>query len=137
MIRRLSLLGLLCSAPAYADCPEGAALLTETRLFMGRGNNGTGMVSDAEWRQFVKSDIIPRFPDGFTVLDGAGYWKSCNRFETKGECEKTKVLLVQYEKSAATETKITGIMDAYIIQFDQQAVMRSDIKSCTWFYTGQ
>lgn len=137
MIRVLSLLGLLCSAPVYAACPEGAQLFTETRLFMGRGNNGTSMVSEAEWRQFVKSDIIPRFPAGFTVLDAAGYWKSCNRFDANGECEKSKVLLVQYEKTAETETKITEIMDAYIIQFKQQAVMRSDTKSCTWFYTGK
>lgn len=116
-------------------CPEGTLAWTETRLFFGRDIGDTGEVTPAQWRDFTVAEIIPRFGDGFTVLDGAGYWKgaSCKAVLVNGGCEKAKILLVQYPPTEAVDAKLKAIAKAYIEQFKQEAVMRSDNPVCTQF----
>ena len=31
-------------------------------------------MADSEWQDFLATSVTPRFPDGFTVLDGHGQW---------------------------------------------------------------
>jgi hypothetical protein len=127
----------LASLPASDNCPAGALAFTETRLFMGQDIGGAATVSEADWHAFLKAEVIPRFPDGFTVLDGAGYWKGCKKLDTQGVCERSKLLLIQYAPSEPVNEKMLNVMDAYIAKFQQQAVMRSDRQVCTWFYGGK
>ncbi|MBO6503298.1 MAG: DUF3574 domain-containing protein [Kordiimonadaceae bacterium] len=137
-------LGLIasCDFEASATCPTGTLEWTETRLFFGRDIGETREVSDEQWRDFAVSEVIPRFGDGFTVLDASGYWQgeSCHspnhtahHVNLDGGCEKTKILLVQYAPSVEAETKLQAITQAYIERFDQEAVMRSDTPACTQF----
>lgn len=134
---------VLVSGCARVDtsCPPGAVAWTETRLFFGRDMGASGEVSAEQWRRFVVKEITPRFSDGFTVLDAAGYWRGpgCEPADVSlsGGCEKTKVLLVQYEPGTGADAKLTAIADAYIDAFNQQAVMRSDSPVCTRFVTGE
>lgn len=127
-------------AGAHPACPEGTLEWVETRLFFGRDIGETGEVSDAQWRDFAVAEIIPRFGDGFTVIDGAGYWQgeSCqaNHVSLEGGCEKTKILLVQHAPSGEADSKLAAIADAYIKRFEQEAVMRADAPVCTRFITG-
>lgn len=126
-----------------APCPPDTLAWTETRLFFGRDIGASGEVSAEQWRRFVIREITPRFSDGFTVFDAAGYWRGpgCEPADVSlsGGCEKTKVLLVQYEpdgdgdSSDGADAKLKAIADAYIIQFNQQAIMRSDAPVCTQF----
>lgn len=124
---------------AQPVCSPSTLAWTETRLFFGRDIGDVGEVSQAQWRDFAAAEIIPRFADGFTVLDGAGYWKgaSCKAVLVDGGCEKSKILLVQYAPSDAADAKLKAIASAYIEQFSQEAVMRSDSAVCTQFYTGK
>lgn len=121
----------------WVPCPPHTLAWTETRLFFGRDVGATGEVSDQQWRDFTINEIIPRFGDGFTVLDGAGYWRGpgCEpaNVALNGGCEKSKVLLVQYAPSDEANSKLKAIADAYIKRFNQQAVMRSDAPVCTQF----
>ena len=61
--------------------PPSACLLPNQKpmlvaeLFFGRNIPGRAPVSEAEWADFVARVITPNFPDGFTVLDGAGQWR--------------------------------------------------------------
>ncbi len=119
--------------------PPNTIAWTETQLFFGRDIGATGEVSDEQWRDFTVAEIIPRFGDGFTVLDGAGYWRGpgCEpaNVALAGGCEKSKILLVQYAPSDEADSKLKAIADAYIKRFNQQAVMRSDSSVCTQFIT--
>lgn len=132
-------LGLLaaCEFESNITCPTGTLDWTETRLFFGRDIGETGEVSVKQWRDFAVNEVIPRFGDGFTVLDASGYWQgeSCQAHHVNldGGCEKTKILLVQYAPSVEAETKLQAITQAYIERFDQEAVMRSDAPVCTQF----
>ena len=130
---------LFICLPAKADCLPNTLAWTETRLFFGRDIGAGDEVSDQQWRDFTINEIIPRFGDGFTVLDASGYWQgeSCQAHHVNidGGCEKTKILLVQYAPGDEANSKLKAITDAYIKRFNQQAVMRSDTPVCTQFIT--
>jgi len=137
-------LGLAVVGPDMSPqqrCIKDTLAWTETRLFMGRDihpSAGGGEVSDAQWQAFADAEVIPRFSDGFTVVDAAGYWKGegCKAANLPGGCERTKVLLIQHPESDEADKKLEAISNAYRTQFKQQAVMRSDHKVCTQFYSG-
>lgn len=131
-----------CDIDTDSVCPPNTLAWTETRLFFGRDIGETGEVSNEQWKDFAVHEIIPRFGDGFTVLDASGYWQgeSCHspnqtahHVNIDGGCEKTKILLVQYPAGEEAEAKLTAITQAYIKRFDQEAVMRSDTPVCTQF----
>lgn len=130
---------MMMTAPAAADCKPGFMEWSETRLFFGRDIGDVGEVSDEQWRRFTIDEIIPRFSDGFTVLDASGYWRGegCEPKDValSGGCEKTRVLLVHYAPSPEADAKLKAITQAYINHFDQEAVMRSDTPVCTQFIT--
>lgn len=130
---------LIIFSPKVYACPSNTLSWTETRLFFGRDIGETGEVSAEQWRDFTVAEIIPRFGDGFTVIDGAGYWQgeSCKarHVNLEGGCEKTKILLVQYGAETQADKKLKAIADAYIKRFNQEAVMRSDTPVCTQFIT--
>lgn len=145
MLRLLSavLLTLGTTSSSFSSativCPSNTLAWTETRLFFGRDIGETGEVSAEQWRDFTVAEIIPRFGDGFTVIDGAGYWQGeackAGNIALNGGCEKTKILLVQYGADAGADNKLNAIADAYIKRFNQEAVMRSDTPVCTQFIT--
>jgi Protein of unknown function (DUF3574) len=133
---------LVGSVEDEASCPEGSMALRETRLFMGRDIKGRREVSEDDWRAFVKAEVIPRFPDGFTVFDGAGFWRGCEGMAAQsnsqgGVCEKSKLLLIQYAPSEKASSAVSAIAQAYIKSFQQEAVMRSDTQVCTQFISGK
>lgn len=137
---KANLTGLLLNALVInSSCPPNTLAWTETRLFFGRDIGDTGEVSPEQWRRFTIDEIIPRFGDGFTVLDASGYWRGegCKPkdVELSGGCEKTKLLLVQYPPSEAADAKLNAIAKAYVERFSQEAVMRSDSAVCTRFIT--
>ena len=43
-------------------------------MFFGRDIAGRAPVSDAEWTGFAGTEVTPRFPEGFTVVQGSGQW---------------------------------------------------------------
>lgn len=133
----ISVVGACSFSPV--KCPPNTLSWTESRLFFGRDIGDTGEVSAEQWRDFTVQEIIPRFGDGFTVIDAAGYWQgeSCraDNIALNGGCEKTKVLLVQYPPSSEADAKLKAIAQAYITRFSQEAVMRSDTPVCTQFIT--
>ena len=64
-----------CGAYAVSTCPEGTDSFAEYQLFFGRSNAGGEVVSDEAWAAFLADTVTPRFPDGLTVVDGAGQWR--------------------------------------------------------------
>ena len=134
----LLLSGCAGTAPT---CAPGEAAFTEARLFFGRsiaGEPGPAAVTEADWAGFVSAEIMPRFPAGFTVLDGAGHWQGCEGQGAAGVCEQTKVLMVLYPSSPNEEAAahIAAIAEAYRTRFRQQAVLQSTATVCTRFHAG-
>jgi hypothetical protein len=106
--------------------PElGAEPWLRTELFFGMSKPDGTAISEAEWEAFLDAEITPRFPDGLTVLEGAGQWQ-----EEDGDIveERSKVLVLLYPREASAESnaEIEEIRAAYERTFTQESVLRAD-----------
>lgn len=116
--------------PQVAEaCPEGTAPYVEYRLFFGR-STAEGMVSDADWDVFLASEITSRFPEGLTVLDTYGQWRSGS-----GELirEQGKVVLIIAPPGSAANEHAKSIADVYKSRFDQESVLQVITDVCAAF----
>lgn len=115
---------------AARACRLGDAMV-ETQLFFGLSKPQGGTVSERDWRAFVTAEIAPRFPEGFSVLDGAGFWRDAASAKTISE--KSKVVVRMHAEGADADAAIAAIVAAYKTRFQQDAVMRVDRPVCAQF----
>ncbi|MBI3830254.1 MAG: DUF3574 domain-containing protein [Planctomycetes bacterium] len=108
------------AAKASAAALPGKELL-KTELYFGRGKPDGGVVSDAEWTDFLDKEVTPRFPDGLTVLDAQGQWRGEQGRVVK---EPSKVLVLLHEDSAGTAKLLDELIAAYKKRFAQESVLR-------------
>jgi hypothetical protein len=136
--RKLFVLWLVFSIGAFANQEAFAGFLTvpasqiflagkfyRTELYFGTDKAGGGKVSDEDWNKFLEQEVTPRFPDGFTVLEGFGQYR-----DSAGKIvrETSKVLIVLYPKAVrkAVDQKVEEIRAEYKTQFAQESVLRLD-----------
>ena len=95
-----------------------------TELFFGTAKPDGSTVSADEWQKFLADEVTPRFPAGFTVVEGDGQFRD----EGKIVREKSFVLIVLYPLNTrkSSSRKIERIRRAYVKAFQQKSVMRVD-----------
>jgi hypothetical protein len=98
-----------------------------TELYFGMNRADGGAVSEEDWNKFLEAEVTPRFPSGFTVLEGYGQYKDSNEKIVR---EKSRVLVIFYPKKEreAVNPKIEELRAAYKKQFDQESVLRLDFR---------
>ncbi|MEM7427053.1 MAG: DUF3574 domain-containing protein [Pseudomonadota bacterium] len=101
-----------------------------TTIFFGRSIASGGTVSDLDWLSFLSAEIVPRFPDGFTVTDAQGFWRGPDG-DTK--VERSKMLIVAHAPGQANETLFDEIIDAYKTRFKQKSVLKTVSDTCVRF----
>ena len=122
-MKRLS--GLLLAVAVLASCASGvprgtgyaapsvqASQWLRSELYFGVG--AAGRVSAAEeqrWRDFLDAEVTPRFPDGLTVVDGDGQWRSPG--DPRIERLASKVLLIVHEDTPRRRADIEAIRAAW------------------------
>ncbi|HVE55442.1 MAG TPA: DUF3574 domain-containing protein [Pyrinomonadaceae bacterium] len=96
-----------------------------TELYFGTDKADGGKVTSEDWDRFLETEVTPRFPDGFTVLEGYGQFK-----DESGKIvrEASKVLVLFYPKKMreAVNPKIEELRANYKKQFNQESVLRLD-----------
>jgi hypothetical protein len=100
-------------------------------LFFGRRINGRGPLTDGEWAEFVAQTVTPNFPDGFTVFDGEGQWRSPRTGRIARD--PTKILLVAAKRAPDLARRLATVIDAYKSEFHQQSVGLITRDSCAAF----
>jgi Protein of unknown function (DUF3574) len=120
-----------CAATAPPGCQGSASSSVVAELLFGRRIGEGGVVSDADWARFVRDEVTPRFPDGLTVLDGAGQWRDAERGLIIRE--PTKVLLIVLSGDATSRTLLVAVADAYKRRFSQQSVVTILRPACVSF----
>jgi hypothetical protein len=115
---------------AERACRLGEAMV-ETQLFFGMSKPAGGVVSERDWQAFVAAEVVPRFPEGFSVLDGAGFWRDAASAKTISE--QSKVVVRVHADGAGADAAIGAIIAAYKAQFQQDAVLRVDRPVCAQF----
>ena len=117
------------AAPALF-CPAGAEDWARTELYFGLSRPDGGTISDADFQGFVDREVTPRFPDGLTVLPGAGQWRGGDGRIVK---EGSRILVLLHPATPDVNDELDEIRGAYKAQFDQDSVLRVDGASCVSF----
>jgi hypothetical protein len=90
----------------------------------------SGVVGPRAWAKFLAREITPRFPDGLSVFEGYGQWRSGSGGVGR---EPSRLVLIWYAPDALSESKIEAIRAAYKRRFRQDSVLRADSASCVSF----
>ena len=117
------------AAPASA-CPEGLREASTAQLFFGRSIAFTGEVSEGDWRAFLDTEVSPRFPEGLSVSDVYGQWKSPAGDFVR---EDSKALFIVLAGRPDEQQRLGLIRDAYKRRFHQQSVLLVEQKACVAF----
>jgi Protein of unknown function (DUF3574) len=116
---------------ARQNFPIGQLITVEsfwrTELYFGTGKPDGSEVSVEEWSKFLAAEVTPRFPEGFTVLDGFGQFRDSNGKIVR---ETSHCLILLYPKRIRKENnlKIEEIREIYKKTFQQESVLRLDFK---------
>jgi hypothetical protein len=128
---------LICSAcfanqTAFADYSNLRSAQTfaadkffRTELYFGTDKPGGGKVTLEDWDKFLETEVTPRFPDGFTVLEGYGQYKDSGGKIVR---EASFILVIYYPKKQreAVSSKIEELREKYKQLFKQESVLRVD-----------
>lgn len=114
----------LMRRPIPAAALRGSGDFVRSELFFGTAKVD-GVVTDAQFLEFVDRIITPRFPDGLTLLEADGQFRGENGVIIK---EKSFVLILLYplEDFSRSSRRIEAIRDRYKDEFQQESVLRVD-----------
>jgi hypothetical protein len=96
-------------------------------LYFGTQKPEGGVVSDAEWQQFLADEITSRFPSGLTTWEASGQWRDAHNVI---ERERTHIVQIVHRANGEEEGRIAAIITAYKKRFAQEAVFRA--RSDVW-----
>lgn len=104
--------------------------MIETRLYLGM-ESPKGPVTEEAFRAFIDAEVTPRWKEGFTLLTGEGHWLSEERHIAVRE--PSRILVRLNDGSGEASAGVEAIRAAYIKQFTQDAVLRTDAPVCASF----
>ena len=119
------------TAPVTVEqtCAPLGSVHTRTTLYFGLSEQGHS-VSEAAWRNFLRQEVTPRFPEGLTVWQADGQWRQADGSIGR---ERAKVLLLVHEQNAALGPAITAIVQSYKRLFHQESVLWETAPVCAAF----
>jgi hypothetical protein len=109
------------------SCSAGDSALVRETLYFGRNRPG-GTVSDSEWQSFLADVVTPRFPQGLTVTEGVGQWRSADTSAV--EQERSEVVTLFHPATEAARRSVHEIALEYKRRFQQEAVLRERVPTC-------
>jgi hypothetical protein len=131
--------------PAPAIRSSTGETWIRTELYFGLavppGPDGrpAGQVSEDDWQRFLDEEITPRFPEGLTILEAGGQWRSraSDGLGVEIVHEQSRVVVILHRGDAAEladlgssisseDEKIEAVRAAYKRRFRQDSVLRTD-----------
>ena len=107
------------AAPAFA-CAAPLKPAVEVDLYFGE-------ISAPQWTAFLDEEVTPRFPDGLSVIDVNGQYRS--RRGTIGR-ERSKLLVIVVFDAPAHASRVQAIVDSYRQRYKQESVLRVERPVC-------
>jgi hypothetical protein len=108
------------------DCGAASVPQLRTTLYFGLARP-KGSVTELEWQIFLRDEVTSRFPEGLTVWEAEGQWRS-----PAGtiDHEQSKVLLLVHPDTAAARQLVLAVIEAYRKTFEQQSVLWESARVC-------
>ena len=128
----LLVLGTASTRPVAAEVTCDAPLepWTEIDLYLGRNLPSGAVVSDEQFREFLEDVVTPRFPEGLSVIDVAGQFRSSTGTIVR---EPSKLLVILAPDAAAVADEIAQVIRIYKRRFDQETVLQVEHLVCVAF----
>ncbi|MFZ1431207.1 MAG: DUF3574 domain-containing protein [Geminicoccaceae bacterium] len=124
------LLGGGSGAPAWATaCRPPLRPADEIKLYLGRAQPSGAVVGEQAFRRFLDEVVTSRFPDGLTVLDAYGEFRTATGTIFR---EPAKLVILLVPDAAKVEGKIQAIITAYKRRFSQDSVLRTEQSLCLY-----
>ena len=97
-----------------------------TTLYFGLARP-KGAVTELEWQLFLRDEVTKRFPDGLTVWEAEGQWRT-----PAGtlDHEQSKVLLLVHPDTTSARQSVLAVIEAYRKTFEQQSVLWESARVC-------
>jgi hypothetical protein len=117
----------VAQAGPAAACVAPLKPAVSVDLYFGRGKPDGGEVSDAEWEDFLATEVTPRFPDGLSVMEVMGQYRGSSG---RAVSERSKRLHIVVFDSPTHSARIAEIIDLYRRRFGQESVLRMERGLC-------
>ena len=114
------------SLTVVMDCGVASKAQLRTTLYFGL-QRPTGAVSELEWQLFLRDVVINQFPDGLTVWDAEGTWRSQ---AGKLDHERAKVLLLVHLDTEEARRGVQSVIELYRKTFEQESVLWETARVC-------
>lgn len=107
-----------CATPKQTVSPKVGAppsAWLKTELYMGAVEAGA-------WTEFLRDNVTPRFPAGFTVYEAYGQWRS-----PAGEIRSlpSRVLVILHPPDKSSDSGIEAICKEFKDRFHHVSVLRA------------
>ena len=108
------------------DCGAKSTAQVRTTLYFGLARP-KGAVTELEWQLFLRDEVTKRFPEGLTVWEAEGQWRSA---AGTIDHEQSKVLLLVHPDAAAARQSVQDLIEAYRRGFQQESVLWESARVC-------
>ncbi len=128
MLASASLLFAACAAPRatlHGDAAHPAGehwLRTELYFGIGPVDDAQAGANEKRWHDFLDREVTPRFPDGLSVYDVYGQWRTQGHDDI--ERLHSKELLILHADTAQHSADIDAIRAAWKKETGDQSVLR-------------
>jgi hypothetical protein len=108
------------------ECGVSSAPQLRTTLYFGLARP-KGAVTELEWQMFLRDEVTRRFPDGLTVWEAEGQWRTP---AGSIDHEQSKVLLLVHPDTTAARQLVLAVIESYRKTFEQQSVLWESARVC-------
>lgn len=130
--------GLVGVVAACSSLPDEAApgcfsgtTMQKHELYFGLTRPGGARIEEVQWRDFLATEVTPRFPEGLTVLEARGQWR--DRRDGAILRQPSRVLVILHSETPEAAKAPEGIRAAYRERFEQQSVLLVSAPVCADF----
>ena len=101
---------------------EMAGEWVQTMIYFGMDIPSGGVISDAQFDEFLKETVTKEFPRGLTAYPAYGQMRNA---DGSIERQKTEVVVLVHEQTEANREAVRKVADAYRAEFGEPQVMRT------------
>jgi hypothetical protein len=125
----LALFAAIAAAQQLPVCAPAGTTYTRTTLYFGLARPA-GTITEKQWKTFVREEVTPRFPQGFTVWEANGQWRGSDGRIMR---ERAKVLLLVHDSTSAVRDALIQLIQSYKHRFEQESVLWESAVVCAAF----